>query len=155
MTPFGLRKKLKSALGVGAQRSEIVEFSVTYVLPDGTEQTIRAEEGYSLLMASEKLSSPISNGRRAGGTCPDGLCATCRVEIIDGRGLSEKSEYEQAAMEALANGEPHEGRERAPGPAILETSRLACHTKIRGEGARVKVYALLDYDTLKGDPDGS
>lgn len=154
-SPLHLRRRLKRMVGIGARPTEIVRFPVTYVLPDSSEQTVQVEEHYSLLMASQALPAPISTGRRAGGTCPDGGCALCRVEVISASGLSAKTDSEQASMEALVRGEPHEGREREPGPPILDTSRLACHAKILGPGAKVRVYELFDYDTIRGDPTGT
>ena len=53
MSRFGLRKRLKKALGRGGGQDDIVRHSVTYLLPDGTERTIEAEEHYSLLMAAD------------------------------------------------------------------------------------------------------
>ena len=155
MSRFGIRKRLRSALGVGRRRAEIIRYPVTYVLPDGSELTVEAEEYYSLLMASQALPAPIGTGRRAGGTCPDGRCALCRVEVIEPTGLSIMTDSEQASMQALADGKPHEGRDREPGPPPTPTSRLACYAKIRGPGARVQVLELFDYDSVRGDPDGT
>lgn len=155
MSRFGIRKRLRSALGVGKRRAEIIRYPVTYVLPDGTEQVVEAEEHYSLLMASQALPAPIGTGRRAGGTCPDGGCALCRIEVIDGSGLSPMTDFEMASMRALADGKPHEGRNRDPGPEPTPTSRLACHAKIHGPGARIQVLELFDYDSVRGDPNGT
>ncbi len=155
MSRFGIRKRLRSALGVGRRPVEIIRYPVTYVLPDGGEQTVQAEEYYSLLMASQALPAPIGTGRRAGGTCPDGGCALCRVEIIDDSGLSVMTDSERESMQALAEGKPHEGRNREPGDQPTPTSRLACYAKIRGPGARVQVLELFDYDSVRGDPDGT
>jgi len=150
---FGIRNRIKSALGKG--RPEIVRHGVTYVLPDGTEQVVEAEEGYDLLMASQDLPAPISTGRRAGGTCPDGGCGLCRVEVIDGTGLSTQTDRELSTIQAHVNGEPHEGRDRVPGPPANERTRLACYTRINGGGGRVQVLELFDYDSIRGDPDGT
>jgi ferredoxin len=155
MSRFGIRKRLRSALGMGRRPVEIVRYPITYVLPDGSEQTVQAEEHYSVLMASQALPAPIGTGRRAGGTCPDGGCALCRVEILDTSGLSPMTDFEQASMQALADGKPHEGRARKAGPKPTPTSRLACHTKIVGPGARVQVLELFDYDSVRGDPEGT
>lgn len=155
MSRFGIRKRLKSALGMGKRPVKIIRYPVTYVLPDGSEQVVEAEEHYSLLMASQALPSPIGTGRRAGGTCPDGGCAQCRVEIIDGTGLSPITDAERESMQALADGKPHEGRERPPGPPPTPTSRLGCYAKILGPGARVQVLSLFDYDSVRGDPNGT
>ena len=155
MSRFGLRKRLKSALGLGRPDIQILRHPITYVLPDGTEQVVQAEEHYSVLMASQALPSPISTGRRAGGTCPDGGCAECRVEVIDASGLSPMTDAERASMQALADGQPHEGRCREPGPAPTPTSRLGCYAKIVGPGAKVQVLSLFDYDSVRGDPNGT
>ena len=154
MTPFGIRKKFRTWLGT-ERSTDIVYHDVTYILPSGKKQVVKAEDRYSLLMASQALPSPISTGRRAGGTCPDGKCALCRVEIVDGTGLSEMTDAEMASMDALAAGEPHEGRPRKPGKPRGPKDRLGCHARIVGSGAVVKVHALFDYDSVKGDVEGT
>jgi len=153
MSRFGIRKRIKNALG--QDPPQIVRHAVTYVLPDGTEQVVEAEEGYDLLMASQSLPSPISTGRRAGGTCPDGGCALCRVEVIDDTGLSAQKDKERATLEAHIRGDPHEGHEREPGPPATARTRLACHTRIIAGGSRVQVIELFDYESIRGDPDGT
>ncbi len=152
MTPFGLRKRLKQALGVSNERAEIVTFPVTYVLPDGTEQVVHAEERYNLLMASEQLPAPISTGRRAGGPCPDGRCGSCHVHVLDATGLTPQKDFEQTTLSEASQGQPHEGRGRDP-YEVTPQSRLACHTKIVGPGARVGVLALMDYADIEGEVD--
>ena len=79
MSRFGIRKRIKSALGKGPP--EIIRHKVTYVLPDGTEQVVEAEEGYDLLMASQALPAPISTGRRAGPALRSGLVRLKRNRI--------------------------------------------------------------------------
>ena len=113
MSRFGIRKRLKQMLDGGP--AEIVHFPVNYELPDGSVQVVQAEEGYNLLMASQDLPSPISTGRRAGGPCPDGGCGLCRVEVVDGTGLSTQTERERETIAAHVRGDPHEGRAREPG----------------------------------------
>ena len=154
MSRFGIRKRLLKMLNK-RQGPSYITYKVTYLLPDGTEKTIEAEERYSLLMASEALPSPISTGRRAGGTCPDGLCALCRVEIEDATGLSPLKEYEKRALDDHVAGKPHEGRPRKPGPPLTPNTRLACHTRVVGDGSRVRVAALVDFESLKGDINGT
>ena len=149
MRRFGIRKRLKSIFQNASE--PIPEYSVTYILPDGTEQVVVAEERYSLLMASQSLPAPISTGRRAGGTCPDGYCGLCRVEIDDPTGLSEMTDTELKALEDHVKGTEHEGRPRQPGPPLTPKTRLACHARIIGDGGRVTVAALVDYDSLRGD----
>ena len=154
MSRFGLRKKIRSAMGMSTQRKEIVRHSVTYVLPDGTEQVVEAEERYNLLMASQSLPSSIGTGRRAGGSCPDGGCGSCRVEVMNASGLTPMSEREKTTLDAYVAGEAHEGRSREPGEPYTEYTRLACYTKIMGSGGRVELHDLVDYEKLSGDVDG-
>ena len=155
MSRFNVRKRLRKVLRKGRGELQITRYPVTFVLPNGIEQTVEAEEHYTLLMASQALDSPIGTGRRAGGTCPDGGCALCRVEILDGTGLNTKNDAEQASMDALATGKPHEGRAREPGPPLDPNSRLGCYAKVIGPGARVQVRELFDFDSIRGDPDGT
>jgi ferredoxin len=154
MSRFGIRRKLKGMLGRD-EKPTYITYKVTYVLPDGTDQVVEAEERYSLLMASQALPAPISTGRRAGGTCPDGLCALCRLEVIDPTGLSPLSEREKEALDASIAGRPHEGRPRQPGEPLTPNTRLGCHTRIIGDGGRVQVPALVDYEALRGDEAGT
>ena len=154
MSRFGIRKRLKGILG-GKSRAPIPYFSITYILPDGTEKVVQAEERYSILMASQSLPSSIGTGRRAGGQCPDGRCALCRVEIEDATGLSTMDDYERKSLEDYVLGTPHEGREREPGEPLTPRTRLSCQARIIGDGARVIVPAVVDYDALRGDMNGT
>ena len=149
MTPFGIRKKLKAALGMS--RPEIVKYKVTFLLPTGEERTIEAEEHYSLLMAADANGITISTGRRAGGTCPDGHCASCRLEVVDARGLSAMKDAERRSLDDAVAGRPHEGRAREPAPPTTPNTRLGCHAKIVGDGARVQVQALFEMNSIRGD----
>jgi ferredoxin len=151
MSRFGLRKRLKKALGRGEDGSDIVRHSVTYLMPDGTERVIEAEEHYSLLMAADAAGMTISTGRRAGGTCPDGKCGLCRVEIEDATGLSDMKDGERKSLDDHVAGTEHEGRPREPGPPATPNTRLGCHTKILGSGGRVRVSALFDPGSISGE----
>ena len=153
MSRFGIRKRLKSMLDGGP--TEITRHPVVYLLPDGTSQTVHAEDGYNLLMASQALPAPISTGRRAGGPCPDGGCGLCRVEVTIGTGLSAMSDRERRTLEAHVRGDPHEGRDREPGPPANDLTRLACFCRIQGPGGEVRVIELFDYASISGDPDGT
>jgi ferredoxin len=154
MSRFGIRKKLKKMF-LGPESPKYKTFDITYILPDGQEQVVEAEERYTVLMASQSLPSPISTGRRAGGNCPDGQCGSCRIEIENAIGLSEKNDFEQSILDAVAQGLPHEGRCRDIGSPQTPNSRLACHTRIIGSGSRIIVPALVNYDDLKGDDNGT
>ncbi len=128
-----------------------MRYELTYLLPDGTERSIQAEEHYSLLMAADAAGITISTGRRAGGTCPDGGCGACRVEIEDSSGLSEMKDGELQSLDDHVAGSSHEGRPRQPGPPKTPKTRLGCHARIRGSGARVRVTELFDPDSILGD----
>ena len=126
-------------------------YTITFVLPDGSSREVEAEERYTLLMASQALPSPIGTGRRAGGTCPDGLCALCRVEVIDGTGLTPMGDFEKKSLGDHVAGRPHEGREREPGPPSTPNTRLGCHARIVGNGAKVQVLSLFDESAIQGE----
>jgi ferredoxin len=154
MSRFGIRKKLKTLVKGDAPPPEIVRYAVIFELPDGTERTLQAEEHYSILMAADAQGMTISTGRRAGGTCPDGKCGLCRVEVLDASGVKPISTFEQQTIDDFTAGTPHEGRNREPGPPPNELTRLGCHTKIVGPGTRVRVLELFDPDSIRGSEDG-
>ncbi|RME26471.1 MAG: hypothetical protein D6798_06630 [Deltaproteobacteria bacterium] len=131
MTPFGIRKKLKGLVGRGGGRTDIVRYDITFVLPDGTEQTVQAEERYTLAMASQFLPAPIATG------CPDGQCGGCVVDVLDDRGLAPASDSERKVFEKWHK--HYDG-----------SRRLACHARITGPGAKVRVRELFDYDSIRG-----
>jgi len=132
MTPWGLRNKLKSALGRGggpSAPSTSEEIEVRFVLPDGAEKSVRCEPRYSLVMASQTLETPIATG------CPDGQCGTCLVDVLDGAGLAAPTSAEQRVM-ADKGVKPHQ--------------RLACHAKVTGPGTRVKVHTVWTMESTRG-----
>ena len=153
MSRFGLRNKLKSLLN-SQPTSKYQSYTVTFVLPDGTEKVVEAEERYNLLMASQSLPSPIGTGKRAGGMCPDGGCGTCQVEVLDSTGLTPMTDSEKQTLDAYVAGEPHEGHPREPREPYTELTRLGCYTKIVGNGGRVQVKELVNFEKLAGDKNG-
>lgn len=150
MSRFGIRKKLKSMVAGGSEPPEIIRYDVVLELPDGTERRIQAEEHYSILMAADAKGLTISTGRRAGGTCPDGQCGLCRVEVLDASGVKPMAEYERQVIADHTAGTPHEGRDREPAEPPNALTRLGCHTKIVGPGTRVRVLALFDPESIRG-----
>jgi ferredoxin len=154
MSRFGLRKKLKSLMTGSKGPTEIIRYEVIFELPDGSERRLQAEEHYSILMAADAQGMTISTGRRAGGTCPDGRCGLCRVEILDDSGIKPMSTFEQQTIDDHTAGTPHEGREREPQEPPNELTRLGCHAKIIGPGAKVRILALFDPDSIRGLEDG-
>lgn len=120
MTPWGIRNRIKGALGLGkAAKSE--EVSLRLRLPDGAEHEVRCEPGYTLTMASQTLETPIATG------CPDGGCGNCAVDVLDPTGLKEPSAAERKLLE-----------EKKHGAGV----RLACHARVQGSGARVGVRTV-------------
>lgn len=154
MSRFQLRKRLKKFMGQ-PERTPISYFDITYILPDGVEQVVKAEEKYSVLMASQSLPASIGTGRRAGGQCPDGRCGLCRIEVDDPTGLSKMDDFERQSLADYVAGTPHEGRDREPGEATTPQTRLACQARIIADGSRIIVPALVDYDALRGDMNGT
>ena len=134
MTRFGIRKKLKGLVGRDHQAT-IVHFPLTFVLPDGSEHRVEAEEHYTLVMASQSLPAPINTG------CPDGACGKCRVEARSGAGLSAMKDSERDVIAKWV---------KDAGP----NTRLACHARVVGAGAKVEVFDLFDFRSVQGDPDG-
>ncbi len=155
MTPFQIRKRLKGMLGMGPSGRSEEPCSVTFVLPTGQERTVQCEPHYSILMAADANGLTISTGRRAGGTCPDGACDLCRVEVLNSAGLTPRSDVELQMMMDHADGKPHEGRDRPPAAKPGPNTRLGCHAKIVGNGARIQIRELFDPDSIRGDEKGS
>jgi ferredoxin len=155
VTPFQIRKRLKGMLGMTPTDRPDERCSVTFLLPDGSSRTVQCEPHYSILMAADANGLTISTGRRAGGTCPDGACDLCRVEVLDGSGLTPRGEVELQMMMDHAEGRAHEGRPREKAAVPGPNTRLGCHAKVIGNGARVKVAELFDPDSIRGDDAGS
>jgi ferredoxin len=134
MTPFGLRNRLKQALGRGAAASPVADesLSVRFVLPDGKEHEVRCEPKYTLVMASQTIDTPIATG------CPDGHCGGCNVDVLDGASaLQAASAAEQKLLD--------EKWASRPG------TRLACHAKVVGSGVRVRVHTVWSMDQTRGE----
>ena len=127
MTPWGIRNRIKSALGKSAPRQE-ASLKLTMILPDGSAHEVSAEDRYTLVMASQSLETPIATG------CPDGHCGTCTVDVIDERGLAPPSDAEAKLLKEKCK----------PG------QRLACHARVVGSGARVKVHQTWSMDVTRG-----
>lgn len=130
MTPWGIRKRIKSALGRSTPTGGTDEsLTLTMVLPDGSEHVVRAEHRYTLVMASQSLETPIATG------CPDGGCGGCGVDVLDGSGLSEPTENEAKLL-------------KEKGKA---GQRLACHARVVGSGAKVRVSTVWSMDQTRGE----
>jgi ferredoxin len=136
VTPFGLRRRLKDALGLGdaaraASRDEdTVRLDV--VLPDGSAHAVRCEPRYTLVMATQTLDTPIATG------CPDGQCGGCHVDVLSGGD----------ALVAPTAAEQRLLAEKHPGRADV---RLACHAKIAASGAKVRVHSVWTMESTRGE----
>lgn len=133
MTPWGIRNRIKGMLGGGAGAAKATEqVTVRMVLPTGAEHEVRCEPRYTLVMASQTLETPIATG------CPDGHCGGCNVDVLEG-------------ADALAPPTPAERRILDEKWKDKPNTRLACHAKVAGSGAKVKVYNIWTMDTTRGD----
>lgn len=128
MTPWGIRKRIKAALGrTGPSQAESAH-TLTLVLPDGSAHEVKAEERYTLVMASQSLETPIATG------CPDGHCGNCAVDVLVDAGLAAPTEAEAKLLKEKAR----------PG------QRLACHARIVGSGGRFRVHQTWSMDQTAG-----
>ena len=132
MTPFGIRKKLKSLMGLDTSADDRAPVKrperpkVTLVLVDdrGKEQTFSGDVGSSPLYISGNMERPIASG------CNDSSCGTCRIEVIEGaEHLSPQSPREKQTL--AANGFP-------------TTLRLGCCSEITGGTLKVRAYNFVD-----------
>ncbi len=139
MTPWGIRSRIKSALGLPAGdarqaggRTADDTLAVEFVLPDGATRGATCEAKYTLVMASQTLETPIATG------CPDGHCGGCRVQVLDGA----------AALAAPTAAEARLLQEKWPNNADY---RLACHAKVSASGARVRVFDVWRMEQTRGE----
>ena len=137
MSRFGLRKRLKSKLGMGsdAQSGPTKEerFDIIFELPDGQKVTVETEAHYTLHMASQMLETPIEVG------CPDGHCGGCIVDLVSDSGMQEMGSRERGVI--------LEKHEREP----ESHERLACHARVLGPGVEVKVRQVWSMEELRGE----
>lgn len=130
MTPFGIRKKIKSLLGGGGgaassapKAPEVPTYTVTFVLPDGQSYNAKAKEGDTLVMSSNRGPQPIATG------CADSSCGTCRVEVL--------SCHDQLTPETA-----HE-KTTKKNNQVPEEYRLGCQAGVLGEGIKVRIVNVL------------
>lgn len=134
MTPFGIRKKIKSLLGLDApvapKAPERPKYSVTFQLPNGEKYSVDAKEGDSLVLASGRGAYPIATG------CSDGSCATCRVEVISG-------------AESLSQADAYENTTKSNNNVDLSL-RLGCQAAILGPNVEVRIVNVLGEELAEG-----
>ena len=140
MTPFGIRKKLKSMLkemmgggggGTSApQAPQRPRWPVVFELPDGDTYEVEAKEHDSLVLASGRGPRPISTG------CADGTSATCQVVVV-------------AGADQLTSPDGHETKTKTENGVDL-TRRLGCQTSVLGPGVHVKIINVLGEELAEG-----
>lgn len=133
MTPFGIRKKIKTLLGLNKEpvpaKPSSPRYTVTFVVSDGSEYQVEAKKGDSLVLASGRGPYPISTG------CYDGTCGTCSVEVLEGVGeLTQADSHEENTKKI--NG-------------VAENLRLGCQTAVLGENVRVRIVNVLGEDLVE------
>ncbi|MFZ5482569.1 MAG: 2Fe-2S iron-sulfur cluster-binding protein [Myxococcota bacterium] len=131
MTPWGIRNRIKGALGLATKPQQEEQVSLRIVLPDGREHEVRCEPRYTLVMASQTLETPLATG------CPDGHCGGCNVDVLDGaEHLVPPSPAERKILDEKWAGKPN--------------VRLACHAKVATSGARIKATQIWTMDSTRG-----
>jgi len=137
MSRFNIRKRLRSRVqGFGhSEREDVSAIELTLVLPDGSEHRVNTEPHYTLVMASQTLDTPIH------AHCPDGHCGECQVEV-----LASPDALRPAAQAENDLLDEHLGTDRDP------NVRLACHARLEGTGARVKVSKVWSLAEAMGEP---
>lgn len=127
MTPFGIRKKLKSLFGLDKKQEQSKpqrpKHVITFELSNGTSYQVEGKEGDSLVLVSGRGPYPIATG------CADGTCATCKVEILEGiDNLSQPDEYEEKTK--TENG-------------VESHLRLGCQAAVLGPGIKARIINVL------------
>ena len=139
MSRFHIRQRLREQVRtlLRPRREEREAITVVLVLPDGSERQVEAEPGYTLVMASQTLATPIH------AQCPDGHCGLCQVDVLAGaEALRPPSEAELKILEAQL------GPDRDP------KVRLACHARVERSGARVGVRQVWSLENAMGGGEG-
>lgn len=132
MTPFKIRKRLKTLLGMGTsaapQPPARPSFEVQFLCPDGESYTVSAKEGDSLVLAAGRGPQPINTG------CSDGTCGTCRVDVVAGEG-------------SLTAADGHEVKTKTD-VGVPEHQRLGCQTGVIGAGVQIRITNVLGEEII-------
>ena len=110
----------------------LVNEGKTFEVPEGANlRKTLLKNGISPYIGKDKLLNCLGNG----------LCGTCRVEIVDGKGAPAMTALEESALTGLA---PFYGR------AVPKFTRLACRIDVVKDMS-VKTYpvATIDWELTK------
>jgi ferredoxin len=123
MTPFGIRKKLKSLLGGGQAvdtgAAERPAWEVKITAPDGSAYNVQGKQGETLVTVSGRGAYPIMTG------CAEGDCGTCRVEVLAGAGsVSAEGSREQSTRQTYK---------------VPDGWRLGCQARLEGPGLHLRI----------------
>jgi ferredoxin len=135
MSRFHIRQRLRERVRgiLRPEREEREAVTLDLVLPDGREHRVEAEPGYTLVMASQLIESPIH------APCPDGHCGLCQVDVLAGaEALRPPSEAETKLLDEKL------GPDRDP------RVRLACHARVERSGARIGVRQVWSLEKAMG-----
>lgn len=134
LTPFGIRAKIKAALGMDAPKKKEAykpkvdntpKFTLVVTNGQGREEKLETKINQTLLMASGDLEFPIGSG------CSDSTCSTCRVEVLEGAELLTPQDEKEAKTLSENN------REGA--------LRLACITAVVKPGTvKLRAFEFLE-----------
>ena len=134
MTPFRIRKRVKSLLGMGSANEPArpepakPKYDVTFHCPDGTHYVTQAKEGDSLVLAAGRGPQPISTG------CMDSTCGTCRVDVLEGH-------------DSLSEATDHELKTKAD-VGVPDAQRLGCQVGVFGPGVHVRIVNVLGEELI-------
>ena len=134
MTPFKIRRRFKTLIGVGSAKSSeriappLPSFDVTFDCPDGSSYVTEAKEGDSLVLAAGRGPQPISAG------CMDSSCGTCRVDVLAGHAY-------------LTEANAHEMKIKAD-VGVPDEQRLGCQTGVFGHGVHVRIVNVLGEELI-------
>ena len=105
----------------------LVNEGKTFDVPEGSNlRKILLKNGISPYVGKDKILNCLGNG----------LCGTCRVEVVDGKGAPAMSSLEESALVGLA---PFYGRQ------VPKNVRLACRIDVTKDMA-LRTYPKISID---------
>ena len=128
-----------------ARRLLSTSVAVGVRLPEGTELSVRARAGATLLEALQSADlSDVWEGGACGGAC---ACSTCRVVVLDApTALAPRSVEEEDMLETAGTAAEKQGG--ADAERFLEpSSRLACQITLRAPQDQ-GLHVLLPEDVV-------